>query len=269
MITIAELQHVLGTLRAKKPLVLSLTNVVTMDFMANGLLALGAIPLMSQDIAEASELLAISQALNINIGTTNEAFNERAIQTAMLAKNAGLPVVLDPVGAGASRLRTDIAQNLMPYATIIRGNSSEIVALAGEINTTRGVEASIAVADAIDTANTLALDKRVVVISGVNDYITDGRNSCYLPFGSPLMALVTGMGCTLTAVIAAFVGSGFNTYHAALYATAYFGLCGQVAAQQAMAPGSFRQCFIDQLYNPDWQQFTYIAEHLAVVGEAK
>jgi hydroxyethylthiazole kinase len=252
MVIISELQAALNALRKAKPLVLSLTNVVTMDFMANCLLSIGAAPIMTQSLDEVSELLAISQAVNLNIGTLDKSFHERALQTASWAHGKQLPVILDPVGAGASQLRTNAAQSLLPFVDIIRGNSSEIVALTEGRLGTNGVESRLDVPDAMNAAQTLSRLQKVVVVSGRIDFVSANEHSQQLPFGSSLMSLVTGMGCTLTAVIAAFAGSGLSPYKAALYGTAYFGLCGETAALSANAPGSFRQAFIDTLYNPNW-----------------
>ncbi|MFC3908659.1 hydroxyethylthiazole kinase [Legionella dresdenensis] len=260
MLTVEQLHNALSVLRARKPLVLSLTNQVTMDLMANSLLALGAAPLMSNAFEEAGELLALSQALNINIGTLNSSFGQDALQTAKLANADNIPVILDPVGAGASQLRTFTAQSLMPHVSIIRGNASEILALADEINTTRGVDAEAEVRQATEVATRLTLNQRTIVVSGAVDFVTDGSEAFFLPFGSRLMTRVTGMGCTLTAVIAAFAGSGFSLYQAALYGTAYFGLCGMATESKTLMPGTFRQLFIDQLYNPNWDLFARLID---------
>lgn len=253
---IKELEISLTHLRQTKPLVLCLTNFVTMDLMANSLLALGAAPLMSQSDEELDELVNISQAVYLNIGTLDQVFCERAEQAAKLAISQNKPVILDPVGAGASRLRTKAAKALLPFATIIRGNASEILALADEVSETKGVEASRSVNQAATAAQTLASSmQKVVVVSGPVDLITKGMEQMNLPFGSPLMPLITGMGCTLTAVIAAFAATGLSPYQAAAHATAYFGLCGQAVHQQAQGPGHFRELFIDSLYKPDWALF--------------
>ncbi|KTC87269.1 hydroxyethylthiazole kinase [Legionella drozanskii] len=261
---IKELEASLTNLRQIKPLVLCLTNFVTMDLMANSLLALGAAPLMSQSREELAELVSISQAVYLNIGTLDQRFCERAEQAAEMASCQKKPVILDPVGAGASRLRTEAAKNFLPFADIIRGNASEILALVGDVSETKGVEASRSVNQAAAAAQTLASSmQKVVVVSGPIDLITDGAEKMSLPFGSPLMPLVTGMGCTLTAVIAAFAATGLNFYQAAVHGTAYFGLCGQSVHQQAQGPGHFRQLFIDNLYNPDWVLFN---EELSLVS---
>lgn len=254
---IHDLQASLAIIQQKKPLILCLTNYVTMDFIANSLLALGAAPLMSESIDELEELVTISQAVYLNIGTLNALFNERILFAAQLANQLNKPVILDPVGAGASKFRTDTAMNLLPLCQVIRGNASEVLSLYGVYGATKGVETSHSVDTAKNSAKLLAQKtKSTLVISGKTDFVTDGIQEQNLPFGSDLMPRITGMGCAMTAVLSAFVACDSNHFKAAAQATAYFGLCGEQAFQHAKAPGSFKQAFIDSLYQPDWQQFS-------------
>ena len=248
-----ELDKVLRQIRQAKPLVLCLTNHVTMDFMANCLLSIGAAPIMSQDTRELEELVRMSHAVNINIGTLDREFMERALTTAQLAQKYKKPVILDPVGAGATYTRTTSSRILMDFADIVRGNASEIMALLEAINKTFGVESTHQMSDATPSAMILARNHQcTVVVSGELDLITDGQQQEILAFGSPLMSLITGMGCTLTAVIAAFKGVIASSYEAARLATAYFSLCGSLAADKTDKPGSFRTLFIDELYSADF-----------------
>lgn len=238
------------------PLILCLTNYVTIDFVANGLLALGAAPLMSESTEELEELINISQALYLNIGTLNEAFMARAVLAAQIATALHKPIILDPVGSGASKARTTAAMTLLPFSSVIRGNASEIISLNHNQSVSKGVETVHPVEHAINTANELAIKhNKVLIISGPNDFVTNGNQQQSLSFGSPLMPRITGMGCTLTAVLSAFVASNQNHFQAALQATAFFGLCGQLAQQQSNGPGSFKQAFINNLYHPDWDFF--------------
>ena len=254
---IEQIKSSLLLLREKKPLVLCLTNYVTMDLMANSLLAIGAAPLMCESIDEIEELVNISHALYINIGTLNQVFMERAMLAAQIANSLNKPVILDPVGSGASTLRTSAALQLLPFANIVRGNASEIISLSGTSGSTKGVESMHPVEKAMSIASSLAKSlKKIIVITGPEDYVTDGSQSQALPFGSSLMPLITGMGCTLTAVISAFASINSNYFQAATYATAYFGLCGQLAQQHSQVPGFFRQEFINNLFHPDWDYFT-------------
>lgn len=260
---IKQIQSSLSLLREKKPLVLCLTNYVTMDFVANSLLALGAAPLMSESIEEIEELVSISHALYLNIGTLNNVFLERAIFAAKIANSLNKPVILDPVGAGASKLRTSAALALLPLANIVRGNASEIISLSGASGSTKGVESSHPVEQAMTIGNALAQNLgKVIVISGPKDFITNGKQSQALPFGSSLMPLITGMGCTMTAVLSAFISDDSDHFQAAIHATAYFGLCGQLAHQQSEVPGSFKQAFINNLFHPDWDYFASACNRL-------
>lgn len=258
---IHQIKSTVALIKSKKPLVLCLTNYVTMDLMANSLLALGAAPLMSEAKEELEELINLSQALYINIGTLNNKFMERAFIAAQIANIQNKPVILDPVGAGASRLRTAAAMELFPFAQVIRGNASEMIALTGATGSTKGVESTDPVQKAINDTQALAkAHEKVLVISGPEDFVTDGTQTQLLHFGSELMPLITGMGCTMTAVLSAFVACNPDLYQAARQATAYFGLCGQLTHQQAQAPATFRQAFIDNLFHPDWDFFTRAAE---------
>jgi hydroxyethylthiazole kinase len=258
---IEQIKSSLAQIKQTKPLVLCLTNYVTMDLMANSLLALGAAPLMSESKQEIEELVTISQAVYINIGTLNKRFIERAFFAAEVANLLNKPVILDPVGAGASKLRTAAAIELLPLAQIIRGNASEIISLTGATGGTKGVESTDPVLKAMSSAEALAQNhNKIIVISGPEDYVTDGKQAQTLTYGSHLMPLITGMGCTMTAVLSAFVACNPEHFHAAVQATAYFGLCGQLSYQQAKAPAAFRQTFIDHLFQPDWDFFTRVAE---------
>lgn len=250
---INQIESALMRVRQARPLVLCLTNYVTMDFMANSLLATGCAPIMSVDARELEELVAISHALSVNIGTLDEDFIKRCHQVGELAKRYNKPFILDPVGAGASVLRTRTARDLMPYADIIRGNASEIMALLDDNLPTRGVDTLQSVDEAKKAAITLATTLScTVLVSGEDDFITDANRQDLLPWGSFLMPMVTGMGCTLTSVIAAFRGVIPDSFEAAKLATAWFGLCGQLSHKQTDKPGSFRTAFVDQLYAADF-----------------
>jgi hydroxyethylthiazole kinase len=247
------IQSSLRNIKERQPLVLCLTNYVTMDFMANSLLAIGAAPLMSEDMREIDELVSISQAVYINLGTLNDAFLQRSRLAAQIARQQQIPVILDPVGCGASRLRTQAAQQLLPFADITRGNASEIIALNHCIAQSKGVETMHSVEAAMDTAQQLAQhNDKVIAISGAEDFICQNDKTCHVPFGSPLMPLVTGMGCTLTAIIAAFSSCESDFFKASCTAITYFGLCGQLTAEKTRWPGSFKEQFINHLFEPDW-----------------
>lgn len=236
-----------------KPVVLNLTNSVTQDFMANALLALGAAPIMSSSIDEIPELVSIASAVNINIGTLDNQFICLAGHAVKEANAKNKPVILDPVGAGASQIRTDIAIELSQHANIIRGNSSEIMALVRDDVVTNGVESSRQSQDAIESGRFLAnKHKSVIAISGEIDYIigTDAINENY--YGDELMTRVTGMGCVLSSVVAAFAAIEADYFLATNVAIAFYTLVAMDAKCRADKPAKFRTEFIDSLFAPNW-----------------
>lgn len=237
-------------LRTNRPLILNVTNYVTMDFVANGLLSLGASPIMTQAVQEIDDLLRITQGIVINIGTLNEAFIALCEQVLHAANHLGIPVTLDPVGVGASRYRTETCRNLLERFrfSIIRGNASEIMALSGLSHTSKGVDSSTDTAHALESAQYLASHYDLVVaVSGKTDVIADARRVQQFEGGSPLMPMVTGSGCLLTAVISAFDAVHNDRYDAVSAALIFYGVCGEIAASQAKGPGSFRMHFMDAL----------------------
>jgi hydroxyethylthiazole kinase len=238
---------ILHAVHHTKPLVLHLTNYVTMDLVANGLLAIGSAPLMSMCTQELEELIMLSRAVVINLGTLNTAFIKQCHHAVQCAKHYQKYVILDPVGAGASTLRTQTARALLPYAAVVKGNASEILALEKDHASTLGVESTHTMDVAQQTAITLAQQHAcTVVISGPEDYITNGQHNCLLTGGSPLMARITGMGCLLTSMIAAFHAVHANAFEAAQCAVASMNRCGQMVTESS--PGSYRTAFIDALY---------------------
>ena len=252
---INKMKEQLAILRQLKPLVLNLTNYVTMDFMANSLLAIGAAPIMSEDIREIEELIQISGALHINIGTLTPEFIERTKFACDIAKKYNKPIVLDPVGVGASKIRMESAKAILPFVDILRGNASEIMAIHGLSSKELGVESTHKVSDSLEAARELAKTQKItVVVSGAEDFITNDSQEQILEFGSSLMPLVTGTGCSLTAVIAAFRAVIPDSFEAAKLAVAYFGLSGQIAENSSNGSGSFRVEFIDNLNRPDWNK---------------
>lgn len=248
-----DIKRSLQILRDKKPLILNITNVVTMDFMANILLALGAAPIMSAYEKELDELIQVAGAVNINIGTLDDTLLKRCMMAIEIAKHYKKPIVLDPVGVGASQIRTQIGLTLLKQVNIIRGNASEILALYQTHHRTHGVEATHSTEQAKQAAYALATQHQcIVVVSGQTDLITDGDQENTVIVGHPLMSQITGMGCALTAVIAAFSAIQQNYINSAHIATTYFGLCGTLAGKIARSPGTFRSAFIDAIYQADF-----------------
>jgi hydroxyethylthiazole kinase len=247
---IDQLQMAKERIKDHKPLVLCLTNYVTMDFIANVLLAIGAAPIMSCEEGELEALITLSSAVYLNLGTLDERFLSRSDTAIQIAKQLQKPVILDPVGAGASAIRSQSAQALMNAAQIIRGNASEIMALTDTTIQTAGVESTQSTLMGKESADLLARQlNNTVIISGPEDYVSNGKLHISLEYGSALMPLVTGMGCALTAVVAAFAAVEDDYFTAAKLATAYFGLCGEQAERVAKKPGAFRTAFIDAIYS--------------------
>lgn len=227
-----------------------MTNKVVIGFTANVLLAAGAAPAMVEDAEEAAEFAAAADALLINVGTLSRDQAKAMAAAAESARAAGTPWVLDPVAVGGLRFRTSVAVDLLAAEpTVIRGNASEILSLAGADGAAgRGVESLAESADAVDAARTLASAHHcVVAVSGVVDYVTDGQTVYAVPGGDPLMTKVTGVGCALGALIAAYCAVADSPVRAAVSASAVLANAGSAAAKTASGPGSFAVQLLDAL----------------------
>lgn len=243
-------------LRRIAPLVHNITNFVVMNSTANALLAAGASPVMAHAMPEMEEMTSLAHALVLNIGTLSEDWIEAMLAAGRVAARRGIPIVLDPVGAGATSYRTKTAERLLKELpiTILRGNASEIMAVSGAVALTRGVDSSAAVNDAVEHARSIAnLQSLTAVITGPVDIITDGTRSVSVANGHPLMSRVTGTGCAATALIAAFASVDSDPLKAASAALAFYGLAGERAAAKAGGPGTFWPLLLDQLHgiSPD------------------
>lgn len=242
----------IAAVRAKSPLVHNITNFVVMNNTANALLAIGASPVMAHWVSEVEDMVAIADALVINIGTLDEQWVESMIRAGIAAYNKGIPIIIDPVGAGATRARTTAALEIIKqcHPTIIRGNGSEIMALVDANIRSKGVDSSAQSGDALSAAMRLAMEcGAVVVISGATDYITDGKELFTVEGGSPIMTSVTGMGCTSTAIIGAFAAVVTSPIVAATAAMAVMSLAGERAAVHSAGNGTMQVNFLDELFN--------------------
>ena len=238
---------VYASLQAKRPLVQCVTNYVSMELMANGLLAIGASPAMVHAEEEVEEFCHLADALLINIGTLSQSWSlamEKAVHRANTLKK---PWVLDPVGCGTTSFRTHFAKQLIQLnPAIIRGNASEIMALSGDsrphgVDSQHTVKESEAIADAIAQAQ-----KCVVIVTGPVDYITDGHKKVYVENGSPLMTKVTTVGCMHGAIVAACLACESDPFLAAVAATTMVGLAGE-NVPDGVLPGTFRVALVDNL----------------------
>lgn len=242
----------LERVRQNSPLTHIITNDVVTGFTANVLLALGAAPAMITAPEEAGSFAAIASALSVNVGTLTST-QAATIRIAVQAANqANTLWVLDPVAAGVLPYRTELCQALLQqHPAAIRGNASEIMALAGQSAAGKGVDSANQSDQAIDAAMTLAQTcGAVVAVTGEIDYITDGQQVIAIKAGDPLMTRVTGTGCALSAVVAAFVANcdTSDRLTAVASACAVMAIAGQQAAAKAKGPGSFVPLFLDNLF---------------------
>lgn len=244
----------LKKLREKRPLIHNITNFVVMNFTANALLACGASPVMAHALEEVEEMVSFAGALVLNIGTLTPPWIDSMLKAGKRANDLNIPIILDPVGSGATRLRTDSAKKLIDElrVTVVRGNASEVLSLAREGSKTRGVDAVHSVDEAADAAIVLAEElDTTIAITGEVDLVTYGGRILMVHNGHKLMSYVTGTGCTATVIIGAFLAVDQDPVSAAATALAYYGLAGETAATTAQAPGSFQVAVLDALYTID------------------
>lgn len=245
------MEKILKKITEQAPLVHNITNYVVMNNTANALLAIGASPVMAHATQEVEQMVAISSALVVNVGTLSERWVEAMRMAMVRAVALGIPVVYDPVGAGATAYRNDVNNRLLTAAspTIIRGNGSEIMALSKSAVQTKGVDSTAASDTAIEAAKLLSQQyNATVVISGQTDYIVNGERVTQNSFGTPLMTRVTGMGCTSTAICGAFVAVEPDSAVAALAAMELMGRAAEHTLTKTTLPGTFQSAFIDSLY---------------------
>ncbi len=251
-LTVKGLFNDLQKIRDNAPLVHNITNFVVMNNTANALLAIGASPVMAHAAEEVAEMSSLSAALVINIGTLNREWVEAMALAMTAAQSKGIPIIFDPVGAGATAFRTQSCLTLINQVapTVIRGNASEIMALAGCSVRTKGVDSSATQSDAEGAARALANKYAcVVTVSGAIDLITDGNKKFQVRNGNPMMPKVTGLGCSATALVGAFCAVNDNAIIAATHAMTVMGICGEIAAKQSAGPGTLQVHLIDAFYN--------------------
>jgi hydroxyethylthiazole kinase len=247
----------LKKLRGKKPLIHNITNYVVMNNTANALLACGASPVMAHAQEEVAEMVSFAGALVLNIGTLTPYWVDSMLKAGKRANELNVPIILDPVGSGATTLRTESAKRLLNELAIsvVRGNASEVLSLAREGSRTKGVDALHAVDEAADAAKGLARElNTTLAITGPVDLITDGNRTYRVSNGHELMGYVTGTGCTATVITGAFLAVDNDAVQATTTALAYYGLAGEKAAAKAQAPGGFQTALIDALFTIDEKQ---------------
>nr|WP_299245064.1 hydroxyethylthiazole kinase [uncultured Halomonas sp.] len=249
----------LARMRQHAPLVQNITNHVAMNVMANVQLAIGASPAMVHAKEEVEEFAALADALSVNIGTLSDEWVESMRLAARAANQTGTPWVFDPVAVGATAFRRRAGAELVELKpSVIRGNASEIIALASESSRERNLKSSsgrgVDSADPVEAAEQAAIElaKRtggVVAVSGPVDFVTDGKRRARLANGHALMPRITVLGCSQTGVVAAFIAGAEDVFDATLAAMACYGVAGEIAGETAKGPGSFAVAFVDALYN--------------------
>jgi hydroxyethylthiazole kinase len=239
----------LRRLRERKPLVHQITNYVVMNETANATLALGALPVMAHAREEVEEMVRIAGALVLNIGTLSPQWVEAMLAAGRAANGAGVPVVLDPVGAGATTYRTETAKRILDEVdvAVLRGNAGEVATLVGIDAEVRGVESVGPVHDPPRLAREAAARLGVVAsVTGPVDHVSDGERGAAIANGHPLLAAITGAGCMSTAITGCFLAVQ-EPFGAAVEALVAFGVAGEDAAEGAKGPGSFHVALYDSL----------------------
>ncbi|MNO18363.1 Hydroxyethylthiazole kinase [compost metagenome] len=243
----------LSKVRDSNPLVHNITNIVVANFSANGLLALGASPFMADAHEEVADIAAMSGAVVLNIGTLNDYAIESMLLAGKAANRQNVPVVLDPVGAGATAYRTEVTHKLVNHMqiTALRGNVAEVAHVVGESWSIKGVDAGAGDGDVAALAVKAALKlKCVVIITGKEDVITDGSTTYVVSNGHPVLTKVTGTGCLLSAVVGAFLAASEGSWlEAAAEALSFYGVAAEIAEERSrmQGPGSFQVEFLNQL----------------------
>ena len=242
----------LARVRSTRPVVHSITNFVVMNSTANVLLAMGAAPIMAHALDEIGDISAISNSLVINIGTLSGSWIKSMEEAAQCARDLGKPFVLDPVGSGATQLRTKTACNIARFLTptVIRGNASEILSIARVGSKTRGVDSINSTEDAMESSIVLANSLgNVIAVTGAIDFVTDGKRSLIITGGSPITARVTGTGCAASVIVGAFLAVEEDPLFATAGALGYFKVVAEKASAVSSGPGSFWIRVLDELHN--------------------
>lgn len=253
MISPLDVWTTFSAVRERGPLVHNITNYVAMDLSANALLAAGASPAMVHAQEEAADFARIADAVVINIGTLSPPWVEAMHDAAAVAAERGIPWILDPVGVGATPYRTKTAAALLDRSpTVVRGNASEILALAGTAQGGKGVDSAHEATDAVDAARELAVrTSGVVAVTGAADLVTDGRTVVTVRGGHPMMSRITALGCAASALVGAFAAVEPDRLKATAAALAVLGVAGERAATDSPGPGTLRLRILDELHAMD------------------
>jgi hydroxyethylthiazole kinase len=248
----------LNKVREQNPLVHNITNWVVTNIAANALLSLHASPVMAYAREEVADMARIASGLALNMGTLDASTVESMLLAGKAANEAGVPVVFDPVGVGATPYRNESAKRIASELklTVLRGNAGEISVFLGAGGEVKGVDSAGSASNLPEVMRAYAVEHRcVVVATGETDYVTDGETIWELRNGHPLLAAITGSGCMATAILGAFVGVAgkqrdLKTYaKSCVAALTCYNIAGELAAEVAKGPGTFQAALFDALYN--------------------
>ena len=239
-------------IREKRPMIHHITNYVVMNVTANVTLAMGASPVMAHANEEVEEMVAFASAHVLNPGTLSPHWISAMLSSGKKAKRLGIPIILDPVGAGATTLRTETCLQILDEVkpSVIRGNQAEVMILGGKDAQIQGVDSMETGKAPVEAFKALAKQTGAVVcVTGAVDYVTNGETTYRIENGHPMMANVTGTGCSSSTAVAVYCAAGGATAQSCALGLAVFGACGELAAEESEGPGSFQVAILDALYN--------------------
>lgn len=239
-------------IREKRPMIHHITNYVVMNVTANVTLSMGASPVMAHANEEVEEMVAFASAHVLNPGTLSPHWITAMLSSGKKARKLGIPVILDPVGAGATTLRTETCLQILEEVkpNVIRGNQAEVMILAGEEARIQGVDSMETGEAPVEAFKALARQTGAVIcVTGPVDYVTNGETTYKIENGHPMMANVTGTGCSSSTAVAVYCAAGGATAQSCALGLAVFGACGELAADESSGPGSFQVALLDALYN--------------------
>ncbi|MCF6093655.1 hydroxyethylthiazole kinase [Microaerobacter geothermalis] len=257
-----EVGQLLEKIRKENPLIHHITNIVVANFTANGTIAVGASPVMAYAVDEVEEMVSKSRALVLNLGTLNPAVVDSMIKAGKKANALGVPVILDPVGVGATSYRKKVAEQILQeiQVSILRGNGAELATIVGEEWISKGVDAKEQGGNLKEITEKAAKRFHLVAAgTGKIDYVSDGYRTAAIANGDPLLTKVTGTGCLATSIIGAFAAVSEDVFIGTSSALAYYGSAAQLAAMEAKGPGSFQEALLDTMYNLTSEQADQMA----------
>lgn len=258
-----EYTAILKLVRERNPLVHQITNYVTVNDCANATICVGASPVMSHAVEDVADMVKIASALVLNIGTLDKNQIEGMLVAGGVAAKRGIPIILDPVGAGATPYRTETANHLLKELpiTVLKGNAGEIGTIAGASAKVRGVDSESISGNKKDIVKNLAREYYcTVVMSGEEDIISDGERLAEVKNGVPFMGKVSGTGCMASAICGAFTAYSSDIMDGCITAMTYFGVAGEIAAKTAEGPGTFKPKLFDAMANLTIDEFKSMAE---------